>query len=156
MSCFKIPTTLCKELEMLVCKFWRGSQENDWKIHRIDWEKSCWPKVAGRMGFQDLNSFSFGILAKQRWRLMKDENTLVAKILRAWYYPRGDFMNATMGSKPIFTWRSLMAGKEVLEKGVIRRMGNGLSIDVREHAWIPTNPNFKVGHLKPSQSIFNL
>ena len=64
MSYFKIPLSLCRELEQLMCKFWWGSQENQRKIHWIDWEKVCWPKEAGGMGFRYLHTFNMAMLAK--------------------------------------------------------------------------------------------
>ncbi|KAF7809444.1 reverse transcriptase [Senna tora] len=48
-------------------------------------------------------------------------------------------MGATCGYRPSATWRSLMAGKEVLNKGVRRSIGNGRSTGVWTDPWIPSN-----------------
>ena len=83
MACFKIPTVLCKEIESLIARFWRGNQSNSKKIHWINWEKMCWPNDAGGLGFRDLQSFNLPMLAKQSWRVIQYEDSLVSRILRA-------------------------------------------------------------------------
>ena len=57
------------------------------------------------------------MLAKQGWRLIQHEDSLVARILKAKYYVNGDFMTAQMGNNPSYTWRSIIEGIVVLEKG---------------------------------------
>ena len=47
MSCFRIPTTLCNELESMIAKFWWGDQTDARKIHWIRWNKMCWLKERG-------------------------------------------------------------------------------------------------------------
>ena len=51
----------------------------------------CWPKETGGLGFRDLQSFNLAMLAKQGWRLIQNEDSLVSRILRAKYYSNGDF-----------------------------------------------------------------
>ncbi|KAF7827221.1 uncharacterized protein G2W53_018385 [Senna tora] len=48
-------------------------------------------------------------------------------------------MGATCGYRPSATWRSLMAGKGVLNKGVRRSIGNGRSTGVWTDPWIPSD-----------------
>ena len=86
-----------------MCKFWWGSQENEKKIHWIDWEKLCLPKEAGGMGFHDLHHFNLVMLAKQGWKLIHETESLVAKILKAKYYLIGNFLTAHIGTSPSFT-----------------------------------------------------
>lgn len=50
---------------------------------------------------------------------MKDG--LLFKILEVKYFPHYNFLDANIGYNPSYTWRSLMAGKEALKKGLIKR-----------------------------------
>lgn len=47
MSCFKIPTPLCKEIEQLCAKFWWNSTRDKNKIHWAKWQVLCKPKHMG-------------------------------------------------------------------------------------------------------------
>ena len=89
----------------------------------MSWEKICWPKEAGSLGLRDLHSFNLAMLAEQGWRLVQNEDSLVARILKAKYYASGSFLSAEIGSNPSFTWRSLIEGRTVLNKGVFVESG---------------------------------
>jgi hypothetical protein len=64
-------------------------------------------KVVGGMGFRDLHLFNKALLAKQSWRLWKEPERLVANIMKAKYYPGGSILDAKVGARPSFTWRSI-------------------------------------------------
>ncbi|XP_075659859.1 uncharacterized protein LOC142629699 [Castanea sativa] len=49
MSCFKLPDTLCKELNSLMRNFWWGQKDKERKMAWVSWEKLCIPKVEGGM-----------------------------------------------------------------------------------------------------------
>jgi hypothetical protein len=60
--------------------------------------KMCMPKSSGGMGFRDIQSFNLAMLAKQVWRLLREPDSLCARVLRARYYPDGKLLNAKMKS----------------------------------------------------------
>ena len=70
MNCFKLPDSLCNELNSLVSNFWWGQRDKERKLAWIAWEKMCKPKVDGGMGFKDLKAFNLALLAKQGWQLI--------------------------------------------------------------------------------------
>lgn len=70
MSVFKLPMTLCDDLQAMVAMFWWGGGSETRKIHRFRWDKLCRPKSKGGMVFRDVASFKQALLAKQGWRLI--------------------------------------------------------------------------------------
>ena len=144
MNCFKIPESLCSELNSLISNFWWGQREKERKLAWISWEKMCKPKADGGMGFKDLRAFNLALLAKQGWRLFKNLGSLTHRILKARYFPDRNFMEAQLGPKPSYTWRSLLAGRNVLEKGLRWSVGNGQSVRIWDDRWLPTLKSFKV------------
>lgn len=96
------------------------------------------------MGFQDLKTFNLAMLAKQGWKIIHNPKSLVAKILKARYFPYSFLMEANYGTSPSYAWRSLMDGREVLKQGLVWRIGDGISVDIRTSKWIPTFSNFSI------------
>jgi hypothetical protein len=87
MSGFLLPKNFCKHLEKLICDFWWGSNTDSKKCHWIKWAKLCKSKVEGGMGFRDLRAFNLALLSKQVWRIQTQNNTLMARVLKAKYFP---------------------------------------------------------------------
>ena len=92
-----------------------------------------YPQVrGGRMGFPDFHLFNQDMLAKQGWRLIFNPESLCARVLRGKYYDGKDFMNATKPKGSSHNWRAVLFGREALKLGLIKRMGEGDSINVWE------------------------
>jgi hypothetical protein len=89
------------------------------------------------MGFRDIELFNLALLAKQAWRLLQEPNSLSARILKAVYFPNGDFLEAELGSSPSRIWRSIMDGREVLKQGLIKRIGTGEETLIWDTNWLP-------------------
>ncbi|PVH34268.1 hypothetical protein PAHAL_8G182700 [Panicum hallii] len=96
------------------------------------------------MGFRDLQSFNLARLAKQVWRLLRDPESLCARVLRARYYPDGKLLNARMKGGSSYTWQSILAGLDCFKLGYIWRVGDGTQIKIWEDNWIPGSHNMKV------------
>jgi hypothetical protein len=61
----------------------------------------------------------------------------VAKIMRAKYYPDGDFLKAKMGGRPSFAWRSIHSSCDLLKEGLIWRIRNRSSMKIWKDQWLP-------------------
>ena len=96
------------------------------------------------MGFKNLKAFNLALLAKQGWRLGKNPNSLTYRVFKAKYFAGCSFLEAQVGRKPSYVWRSLMAGREMVEMGSRWCVGNGRSVKIWRDRWIPTPDNFKV------------
>ena len=149
MNCFKIPDSLCSELNSLIRNFWWGQRDKERKLAWIAWENMCKPKADEGMGFKDLRAFNLALLAKQGWRLIQNPGSLTHRVLKAKYFPESNFMEAQIGKKPLYTWRSLMEGINVLDRGLHWSIGNGQSVRIWGDRWLPTQNSFKVTNPRP-------
>ena len=61
------------------------------------------------MGFKDLKAFNLALLAKQCWWITQNLESLAHRVIKAMYFPQTNFMEAQLGKKPSYTWRSLVA-----------------------------------------------
>ena len=94
-------------------------------------------KKEGGLGYKDLHSFNIAMLAKQGWRMLTNDKSLCVRVLKAKYFPNSSILQATACTGMSYTWRSILKGIELLKAGVIKRVGNGQTIEVWKDPWIP-------------------
>lgn len=94
------------------------------------------------MGFRNLHLFNLAMLGKMGWRLLKEPDALVCKVLKAKYFPHGDFQSANLGSLPSFTWRSIWDAQGLVRKGVRWKISDGLNVNIWNHCWIEDDNSF--------------
>lgn len=83
MSVFLLPSTLCKDMEQLMSKFWwRSNAKKDRGIHWLSWDRMCVKKSNGGLGFRDLRDFNIALLGKQGWKFMLHPNSLVSIVIK--------------------------------------------------------------------------
>jgi hypothetical protein len=51
-------------------------------------------------------------------------------------------MQSILGTRPSYAWRSILGARQVLEQGLIWRVGNGLDIKIWEDRWLSTPISF--------------
>ena len=136
----------------MMSNFWWGQKEKERKMAWISWEKLCTPKKEGGMGFRDLRAFNLALLAKQGWRIQQNPGFMVHRVFKAKYFGGSSFKDAQLGHKPSYVWRSIMAAKEIVEKGSRWVIGNGKRLHIWEDRWIPTPISFKLVSLRGSSN----
>jgi hypothetical protein len=105
------------------------------------------PKYTDGLGFRDIEIFNLALLTKQAWCILIRPDLLCSQILKAVYFPNDDFLNAAVGSDPSKTWRAICDGIEVLNQGLIKRIGDGRSTHIWSCNWIP-----RIGMYRPRYS----
>jgi hypothetical protein len=101
-------------------------------------------KDKGGLGFRDLVIFNKAILAKQIWRILQNPHSLVARILKAKYFPHGSILEAKVGRRPLYAWRSIISAKSIVDHGSIWWIGDGEDVGVWKDRWILCPASFLV------------
>lgn len=136
MSCFKLTKNQCKKITSAMTQFWWNSIEGKRKIPWVAWKTLCKSKKNGGLGFKDLVDFNQSLLAKQAWRVLHDPDSLLARIYKARYFPRSDFLSYGVGTRPSYAWKSLIHGRELLKRVIMRAIGNGQDTHVWIDKWV--------------------
>ena len=58
-------------------------------------------------------------------------------MLKAIYFPQNTLLDAELGSHPSQIWRAILDGQDILAQGIDRMIGDGETIDIWLHNWIP-------------------
>ncbi|CAH9127293.1 unnamed protein product [Cuscuta epithymum] len=150
MNVFLLPRDLCDEIEKLMNGFWwKGTKFEQRGIRWRRWELMCKPKGMGGLGFRKLREFNIAMLAKQGWRLLSNPESLMARVLKARYFPNSEFLKAKLGNNPSYIWRSIFETQGVLKENIRRRVGNGREVQVWADAWLPGPGVGRVQSAKP-------
>ncbi|KAA3489007.1 reverse transcriptase [Gossypium australe] len=144
MTCFLLPKSLCGELENIFARYWWQHDKGRRGIHWCQWQFMYRSKEEGGMGFRNMAKFNISLLAKQGWRIMNNTESLVAKVVKAKYFPDEQLLNSRLGNSSSYTWKSIWATKDVLRKGLIWRVGTDNNISVNCDAWIPNGVNLRL------------
>ena len=67
------------------------------------------------MGLRDLRAFNLAVLAKQGWRMVQDNESLLYQCFKARYFLRSTFLEAKESPNCLYVWRSLMAAQPILQ-----------------------------------------
>ena len=91
-------------------------------------------KAKGGIRFRDLHLFNKALLARQGWRLMQNPQSMVARLLKAKYFPHKDFLDASIPTNALYVWRSICAATMVLKTGLWWRIGMGSRVKIWKDA----------------------
>lgn len=155
MSIFKIPKQICEDINSVLARCWWGQLRNEGRVHWISWNRLCKSKKMGGMGFRDLHAFNLALLAKQAWKLVQQTDSLFYRIYKAKYFPTSTFLDAEMGHNPSYVWRSLLSAREVILAGSKWQVGNGETIKILSHEWLPHPPGL-IGDITENMCVKEL
>ncbi|XP_013729746.2 uncharacterized protein LOC106433468 [Brassica napus] len=109
------------------------------------------PKNAGGLGFRDIEHFNDALLAKLAWRLLKHPDSLLGQIILGKYCRQNDLLSCSSSGAMSHGWRGILAGRDVIKKGLGWAVGTGKDINVWSENWLSTGevsrpigpPNFQ-------------
>jgi hypothetical protein len=101
--------------------------------------------MKGGMRFRSFSDFNKALLSKQCWRLIKDENSLMGKIFKGRYIPKGKFLDAST----LVISLTMLGGAFFQPETLLKKELIGLFVMVRrviiwKDKWVPSQFNFAI------------
>ena len=87
------------------------------------------------MSFQDLAMFNDSLLAKQVWRLLQNKTSIIYRVFKACFFPNCTIMEAKDLRSRSYSWRSILKGRDVIQRGSHWRIGDGRKVKIWQHHW---------------------
>ncbi|KAL0700618.1 hypothetical protein Bca4012_056740 [Brassica carinata] len=137
MSCFLLPKLLLKEITKAMRQFWWSAIRDKHVIPWIAWNKITSYKKEGGLGIRDMLAFNKALLAKQAWRLITKPSSLIARVYKAKYYKKSDFMYARSYQSSSYAWRRIVQTQPLIKKGMKWIVGDGKNINIWKDSWLP-------------------
>ena len=101
-------------------------------MHWMSWHKITETKGNGGLGFRDLENFNEALLAKQCWRILLQPNLQMSKVIRARYLRDRNLFESKVKNSDCWVWKSISSARELLAKGIMKRIGDGNAVDYME------------------------
>lgn len=105
----------------------------------ISWNKLSIQKRKEGLGFRDIEEFNDSLLAKLNWRIQNSQESLISKVLLEKYCHDTSFLDCETKSNSSHGWKGILAGKEVMRKGLHWLVGSGEHINVWKDPWLSTS-----------------
>ncbi|CAA7018343.1 unnamed protein product [Microthlaspi erraticum] len=134
-----LPRSTLATLDKVSRSFVWGSTADKRKQHLISWSRVCVPKEEGGLGIRNSLHMNTSLIAKVGWRLMNDEKSLWARVVRC-KYRVGDSHDLSwlrVRSNWSVVWRSIVTGlKEAVLPGQRWVVGDGSTIRFWTDKWL--------------------
>lgn len=128
MSCLKLPLSPCKQIQSLLGS--DGMQTRKRRRCAGGVVNVNPPNNAGELGFKEIKAFNDAMLAKIGCRIIQDPNSLISQMLMGKYGRNCYFLEFPAPASASHIWRNILAGRQVLHKGLGWIVGNGEIIRV--------------------------
>jgi len=153
LSCYKMFVGCCRDIDMILARFWWGSNDEKRKMHLISWDKLSKSKNKGGMGFRGMGEFNNSLLGKHCWCLTTWKSSLLEKVLKECYYLNEEFLSAKEGYQPSYAWRSILSARDLVERGGLLRVGDDKKIRFAKDNWVPRMK--VINHIRPNCVLEN-
>lgn len=90
---------------------------------------------------------------KLGWNVLKNEDKLWVRMLKVRYWRKGTFLTTQVKTHHFPIWKDIAKGREILEKGIKRRIGSGKDTSLWFDWWVGRAPLVKVAIKNVPDSI---
>ncbi|KAK7260043.1 hypothetical protein RIF29_25765 [Crotalaria pallida] len=133
-----IPRRVCDDLDKLNRSFLWGHSDGSRRIHLVNWNDVCRPKLHGGLGLRHSRNTNTTYMMKLGWGLIVDKDSLWAQVVRNKYKCGNDLLPIVKRRhSESNVWKGIRKGWDSLHNNIIWRPGNGKTINIWHDNWLP-------------------
>ncbi|KAL2901710.1 hypothetical protein RDABS01_026792 [Bienertia sinuspersici] len=137
MSVYLIPQKILKKISSTITKFYWGGRDQVKPIYWKNRDTLELRKEEGGLGLRNLTNLNQALLFRQVWRISKNPNALVSRVIRH-KYGKDPLTLAREGKKlrnASWSMRSMVNCARSMKTGCGMRIGNGRNTRIQEEIW---------------------
>ncbi|KAL9676543.1 hypothetical protein QQ045_004757 [Rhodiola kirilowii] len=115
LTCFRMPKRIVDRWNIIVTSFWWNSAKEGRFIAWLEKGKLQKVKEEGGLGLKNFQLLNLALIIKQAWRVFSKPELLLSKIYKARYSISTELLEAQIGSRPSWAWRSVHWGLGILK-----------------------------------------
>ncbi|CAM8965988.1 unnamed protein product [Rhodiola kirilowii] len=115
LSCFRLPKKITDRWNSIVSSFWWNNAKEGRFIAWLDKRKLQQTKEEGGLGMKNFQFLNWALIMKQAWRIFSKPELLISKIYKARYSSSTEMLDARLGFRPSWAWRSVHWGLSKLK-----------------------------------------
>ena len=105
-------------------------------MHIISWHRICRPKNVGGIGLRKIEPLNKAYLAKLGWKVFTENNNLWVRLIKDKYLRKISFLQYKSSTNDSWIWKNILKQRELLDKGLRWKLGNGKSIRFWTDRWM--------------------
>lgn len=96
-------------------------KKNDWRI----WEILARSKLAGGLGFRELETFYAAFLRNVAAKILNEPEALWVRTLKGLYFPNTDLLSTRKRGRASWGWPSIIQDYDVIKQEGLWKIGDG-------------------------------
>nr|KYP71142.1 Putative ribonuclease H protein At1g65750 family [Cajanus cajan] len=129
MSFYRMPKMVTKQLTSIQRNFLWGGKLDEKRMAWVSWEKICRPKKEGGLGIKKLDAFNEALLAKWRWGLFQQPESMWGRILLSKYGDTIMHNTRLRGSSDSMWWGDVLKASGEDTNAKVKRGGGYGSVE---------------------------
>lgn len=146
MQTMNLPVNVCDKLDRINKDFLWGDTPDKRKLHLVNWHTVCKDNDVGGLGLRKAQIQNTALLTKLGWKIVSQDNSLWANILRDKYLKNHTFQSWPTNRSASHIWRSIIHARDVIKDGTKWTISDGLSVDLWNDWWCRNGPLAKRHH----------
>ena len=79
--------------------------------------------------------------------MINNLDSLCHRVFKARFFPDCSILDAKESTTGSYAWKSILNARDVIQKGMVWRIGNGQNVRIKEDRWLPVNPSCSITSL---------